>query len=266
MYDDDLQAILRPVATLKANTRRLHYQLARTTPQAIGETAAAKVEQLKASNEAFRRMAPAEHARVQADIEREETARRRHAASVARFHLEPNAEKLDRLYRQFSARCRASADLTFSAALDHVDANGMLMFHLLKETIRGHIDRAPAGELLASYQRALEVRDARALIEAELIEERIRRGGIAANTGELPVIKELSELITEVQEQRVPEELRAQQVEETIRQAQTVVEHAKGAGVSPLNPEHPANLAAKQAFEQEQETFAAAEAAQAGGA
>jgi hypothetical protein len=268
-YEDMLKQIQAESCELAGHTRRLGWELPRTTPTAIKRTVAARIEKMKADNEPFRRLPRSEHERVRVEIEREETAARQLAAGVARFAVEPKVRELDRKYQAFIARRRHDAELSFRDALDRVTADGMIMLAVLRESLRPTIDKADPAALLQRYARAVETRDAKGRIEAELIEERVERGGLSTRDDELPIGRELGELVAAVQDLRVPiEELKG--VAETIDDALRAVYLADTAKVLAINVEQPANIAAKQAFEAEageyQQALAEAAAAAAGGA
>ncbi len=74
-YTERLQQIQAGARELAGHTRRLGWELPRTTPTAIKRTVAARIEKMKAENEApLSRPPRTEHERVRVEIEREETA------------------------------------------------------------------------------------------------------------------------------------------------------------------------------------------------
>jgi hypothetical protein len=81
----------------------------------------------------------AEHDRVLNQVFNEEMTAAQSAASVARFRLEPNVGKLEQRYRQLVDRSRRDVALSFPNALDHIDANGMLTYGLLREKLADRI-------------------------------------------------------------------------------------------------------------------------------
>lgn len=202
-YRDTLTQIGALTRTVASAARRLSWNLARTTPDAITRTVAARQQRLMAESEAYRRNR-SEHAHVTAEIRAEEVAARSLSASAARFRLEPHVRALDQLYASFVATCRADTGLSFQHALDHVDANGMLVAALLREQLRPAIEAADAAGLLDRYTRALASQDAAGLIVAELIEARSARGGLATTTEHLPIVARLRDVIDGVMELRVP--------------------------------------------------------------
>lgn len=249
-YSQEIAAILAEARTLDADTRRLGWSLARTIPDAIRRTAESKVERMKAESEPFRRIGGTEHARVLKEIEREERTVRTLAAGVALQRVEPRAARLNAQLQRLMTAMRRDTALTFPDALDRVTPNGMIMFELLREQLRPIVDRADAADLLARYTRALNTRDARGRAEAGLIEERLERGGLARSEGDLPIVKELADLVATTCDLRIPDvELGA--AEEAVSEALRAASRAQVAQVLPVDPSHPANVNAKQAFERD---------------
>lgn len=260
---ETLKRIGTLVKAVASQARRLSWNLAQTNPDASRRTARARVEKMTAEHEPFRRMGRAEHERVEREIEKEEAARRRMTASAARWGLEPLARELEQLHREFVARCRRDTSIDFPQALDRMTPGDMLTFELLKETLRSGVEHASADELFRRYERVLQTKDARSLIEAELIERRVERGGLAETPEQLPAVKRLREFVEAVQEMRLPTEQLAD-VPDTIEFARKQISLADLAYVKPLALDHPSNAAAKLAFEAEAADYADALAAAAG--
>lgn len=253
-------ALTKAVAT---SARRLSWNVLRTPPDPIRRAAEARVDQMKVASEPFLRMPATEHDRVLRQIVAEESAARRQTAAVARFHLEPHVAELDRLYHEFVESCHRDTAADFPDALDRLDPAGMLMFELLKETLRPAFETASADDLLQRYEGALQTKTARGLIEAQLIEARVERGGLAKTEDQLPAAKRLRDFIDGVQELRVPME-QISDVPDTVAFAQNQIRNADLVQIRPLNADQPANAAIKAAFESEEPQFREALAAAAG--
>jgi hypothetical protein len=264
MNPDTLKQIGGLTTALASRARRLSWNLSCTNDHANARTAAARVEKMKAESEPFRRMPRTEHARVQAEITKEETARRRLTASAARWGIEPLTRELQETYDRFVSECRRDVASDFPGALDNLDPAGMLMFELLKETLRPGIEQASADDLYRRYERALQTKDTRSLIEATLIEERVTRPGsaLAKTEGDLPAAKRLHDFVDGAQEMRVPLE-QISDVPATIEFARKQVALADLVYIKPLALDQPGNEAAKQALDAEAQEYANAVAAEA---
>jgi hypothetical protein len=257
-YQTEMKAIIAAAKSVDSGARRLRWNTARTVPDPIRRTAEARNEKLKADSEAYRRNR-SEHQRVIAEMIAEETAARRLTAAVARWQLEPRIPELDQRYRAFVTRCRRDTSLSMPDALDRLDPAAMLTYHLLTETLRPAIATASAAVLSQRYAKAMETKDARSRIEAELIEERVEYGGLAASEGDLSIVRALTLYISEAQELRIQfsiDETRA--IEDTIETARKSVNMAELAQVRPVDASHPAHIAARQAFEAEAGAYAEA--------
>ena len=252
-YTTELAAILNLNNALDLAKRRLGWDSARTTPISIDRTVTSRMDVMK-QDEAFRRLRT-EHPRVAAEITAEESRARFLAASVARFNIEPRVAELDSRYRAYIDTKRRDVALSFAGALDYVDANGMIALELLRETLRARIAAASVAELSAAYQSALERKTARGLVEAELIEQRVLRGGIATKPEEIGAAKDLAELVATVQDTRLDEVVVLGKVAETLADARRVVSLAELVHVRAANPEKEAD--AKAAFESTAREFAA---------
>jgi hypothetical protein len=260
-YDEQIRKLQAETGAVKVAADRLRWQTVRTTAEARGRRVDNRIAKLSAESEAFARLmrSPAEARRIRTDMENEETQRCELAARVARFHVEPKAQALDERFRALVDRMKRDVSLSFPDALDGLDAGAMLTFELLRETIRPDIAAAAPAELLARYRHAIQHKTPRGLIEAELIEQRIERGGLAAQDADLPFVSELLRYVADVQDLRLPlTEL--QGIAETAALALRAVTRADAVQVLPVNPA--GDRAAAEAFEQEQTAFTAeAEAA-----
>jgi len=255
-----LSALTQQVATA---ARRLTYNTHATTPEVRRQSAHARVEAMKQQHEPTRRMPASYHEANERDIFGEEMALAKTTASVALYYAQPVLRELSEQYRAFTQRCRRDTSLSMPDAFDHVNANGMLTAALLTETLRPIIAAAGAADLLHRYTRAMETKDARGRIEAELIEQRIETGGLAARPEDLPVVKRLQEYADAVADLRVPFSPDEQhEIEETIAFGRKAVGMADLAGVHPVAADHPAYATAKAAFEAESPIFQAAVRAQ----
>src|SRR5206468_8396834 len=99
----------------------------------------------------------------------------------------------------------------------------------------------------------LQTGDAAALIDLQAIEE-IAFTKTAADAEQVPATRELREVVTFIQESRVPAAL-AEMVDPVIKDAHAVLSHADVAHLHPVDPER--DPAAKQAYETEGALFAA---------
>jgi hypothetical protein len=260
-YEDVMKQILSEADALAIGTGLLHRHLARTTPGAIERTVEARMRAMMAGNEPFRRMPSTEHRRVAAEIEREESTARRGAAGVARHAVEPRTWRLKRTYQTFIDQRRKDTALCFERALQGVDKGAWIALELLRETLRPQVERLTAAELYDTYRDAYQRKhDPRAYLECSLIESRVRRGGIVANEQDAGPARELREMLEAVEDLRTPLEVR--DVPAIVAAAETAVAHADTAQVLPVDATHPANLGAKQAFEQAAAAFAAEAAGQ----
>jgi hypothetical protein len=265
-YHKEMARIAALTKSVAAGARRLTWDTARTVPDAIVRTTEARHQRMMTDSEPYRRNR-ADHPKVIAEILKEETADRRLAAGSARFAVEPMVKELDQSFRAFVGACRRDTGLSMPAALDRLDPAGMLTYHMLAETLRPVIGVASAADLLRRYARALETKDARGRIEAELIEERAEYGGLAATENDLSIVRQLNEYIAEVQNLRVPyspEETRA--IEDTIIAGRKAVSMADLAQVKPIDVTQAGNVAAKEAYDAEADAYAEAEAAEAAAA
>lgn len=258
-YDDMFKPIHTDSLTLRTDTHRLTWQTVRTIPNSIARAVTAKLDRMKAENEAVRRFPQSELDRIFREIEREETVTRQLAAGAARYAVERVIDDLARRHADYIARRRADVSLSFPDALNNVDANGMLTFHLLTETLRPMVAQAGAAELRRLYADAIESKDARGRIIATLVEERVDHGGIAEMEDDLPIIRELSDQIEGVRDLRVEPHGELQTIAETITEARKAVSRAEIARVHPANVAHDPN--AKAAAEREAEAYEAEAAA-----
>jgi hypothetical protein len=236
--------------------RTLLWLVKGTIPDAITRLANAKVEQLKAESEAFRRSLRTEQNRIGAQIEAEIRVDRTYAAGVARYNVEPLIAPLAAELRAYINARRRDVTIAFPNALDHFKPGDMVALELLRETLRPQIDSASIDDLTARYDRAFTRKDARGLIEAELIEARLDRGGVARTPDEVAAVKALADIVDGQREMRIGEPGTLRQVEEAIDAAQKAVNLADVARVRPVNPDieptaKAAHAAAAQEFEAE---------------
>ena len=267
-YDDMTTRIGGLAKSGASGSRRLKWNLTRTVPDAIHQDAVARDEKMKQEYEHYRRMPATEHERIIGEIESEERARRWLSASVSRWMLEPKVHELDRLYRDFLAHARRDTALSFpDGGTNRLDPSGMLLFHLLTETLRPSIEKHQSAELLRRYTRAMDARDARGRIEAELIEQRIERGqGLATRDEDLPIVKRLTDYVEGVQELRAPMSVAdMDNIQETLSFSRSMIALADAAGIRPVDGSHPANAAAKRAYESEAEEYASGRGCDRGG-
>jgi hypothetical protein len=239
-------------------TRRLAWSVRRTIPDTIQRTVQTRIEKMKQESEPFRRLPRTEHGRIVQQLTTEETRDRALAAGVARRNVEPLVEPLAVTVRAYVETRRRDVGISFPSALDHFTPGDMIALELLRETLRPQIESASVDDLTARYHRAFERRDARGLIEAELIEQRIERGGVARTPDEVAVVKALADSVEAMREMRIDELETLRLAEDAIEEARKVISRADIAQVRAINPEfEPAAKAAHDAAAQEFEAEAA---------
>ena len=213
-------------------------------PRALDRHAAGEYAANEVANPLMRRFPRAEQTRIRAEIRSEMEAIRRAAAAVARFHARTVRAVVTR-GRDAIARARRDVGLSMPAALDHVDANGMIMLALLRTQLLPMLREAGPAELLAVYQSALERKDARGFVEAEIIEGLIATGERRArDEGEVSIVKQLCEIVMAVADLRVP--LDVPDFAALAADADRLDARADALQIIPLDPE--ANLSAAQAY------------------
>jgi hypothetical protein len=248
---------------LALDTLRLAWATKRTIPDVVARTVSGRMDTLRKENEAVRRLPRAEQDRIFGDIEREERQARTLAAAVARYAVEPNIAALAERHRAYLSRRRRDVSVSFPSALDHFNPGDMIALELLRETLRPQIDSANIADLTQRYNRAYEHKDARGLIEAELIEARVERGGLAKSEEDRAAVKQLAESIEVMQDMRIVELEAIRNIEDAIEAAHKAVSRAEIAQVRAINPEH--DLSAKSAHAAAEAEYAQALAADAAG-
>ena len=239
-YEAELKAIRAAAGALARSTDRLNHAIMRTIGSTISRATMAKINKMKAESEPFRRLPSAEHTRIWAEIEAEETRARQLNAGVSRAAVEPVVAPLRARLNAYVERRRRDVSLSFAAALDNVSADGMIMLGVLELTLAPIVDALPAADLLRRYSLALESKSAKGLIEARLIEQRVERGGLAKTETDVPIVKQLAELIADVQDLRCEPATELQQIAEVIADASKAISRADLAQVRAVNPEHDA--------------------------
>lgn len=270
-YDELWNPIPVRRGTVDLDAQRMDWANRRTVHTTIRAVAENHLTLMENENEALRRFnmaSPHEREKMIKQIVGEETARRSLGAGVALRQLKLTAADLQRRVEHFTQARRHDVGLSFPDALVNVDANGMLMFQLLKETLRPMIESASPDALLRIYQHAWESKSARGQAECELIEERVEHGRLVAKTEDLAAAKELRDMIDGVQDLRVEPAEELRRIEETLAKATKAIVRAEVLQVQPIDIEHPANTSAKAAFGAESDEFrterALAEAARQG--
>lgn len=194
------RTITASLVTFRGGLRRLR-------PVTLDWDAADRLAALKADNEAIRRLPTTEQQRIELDIRREHEAQRRGAASHARHQVRA-ARELVKEGEAFIARTRRDTALSFPDATEGLSADGLVNLALLRVHLAQHLRQASAAQLFATYQAAHQRRDARGLVEAELVEELVTSGQpLAAGEADLPILRELREYVDGIQELRVPLDL-----------------------------------------------------------
>jgi hypothetical protein len=178
--------------------------LRRLRPVTVEYDATQHHERLKSENEAIRRLSGIESERIGHDIRREFEAERRLAAAAARYQAAGVRE-----FCQFAGRLveqtKRDTSITFPDALDRVTADGMIALALLRVQMLPLIRTMSPAQMLATYEAAIKRKDPRGLVEAEIIEQLAHSGEqLAQSEGDLPVAKQLRELINDVADLRLP--------------------------------------------------------------
>jgi hypothetical protein len=180
--------------------------LRRVRPIVLDRDAESRTAAFLADNAAARRF-PGEHQRIAAEDRAQIEAERYLAAGHAR-HVARQVRALVDEGRALIERTRRDTAQTFPDALDSVSADGMIMLGLLRTSMLPLLAGASAATLLDTYQSAVARKDARGMVEAEIIEDLIASGvAIAAAEQDLPIAKQLRELVSEVQTLRLPSNL-----------------------------------------------------------
>jgi hypothetical protein len=242
-----LKSIREGATALGSALGRFTWSKTRTQPVESQRAADTRLETFKKESEPFRRLPPAEHRRIAREILAEETAARSRDASVARYNLEILIGPLAARVRNYIDKRKHDLDLSFPNALDHFGPGDMVNLELLRETLRPQIESAPIDDLARRYTRAFDRKDARGLIEAELIEDRMERGGIAQTPTEIASVKELADRIEGLQSLRVEPFSELSDIEETIAEARKAISRADVLEIRAANPQHDPD--AKQAHE-----------------
>jgi len=235
-----LQELLDEHTTITQRTTRLQSSIDRW--RSTEKDAAAEVVQLRQEHRPFDLMGPAHHKKIEDQFTAEWKPRREVVAGSARFGLEPRIQKFEGALRSFIAGRKGDAQLTLPDALDHVGPEGMIALALLRETRWQRLQQMSADDLLKIYRSALDRRDAPALADLELVEERVERGGLAKLEQDLPIVRELTDLVEGIRELRVPTELIG--IEADIEAARKAITQADRAGIRPVNIDHDPNARA----------------------
>ena len=234
----------------KAAIREYRGALRRVRPIVLDRDAKRRFDTFLAHSEAARRL-PSEHERITAEIRHEEEVSRRLGAGAARHHARAVRTFVDEA-RAHVARTRRDVSASFPDALDHVDGNGMIMLALLRVQSLPLLASASAATLLSTYRAAVERKDARGLVEAEIIEDLVASGaGLASGEADLPIVKQLRELVTDVQDLRLPANL--PDLDALLADLDRLDSRADLAKVDPINVDVDETAAA--AFEEQREAM-----------
>lgn len=259
-YAQVVTALRARESTITVDTRRLVWSVHRTISNTIHRTVDARLDKMKAESEPFRRLPRTEHERIAKQLIVEETQARALAAGVARRNVEPLIGPLATELRAYVETRRCDVYISFPNALDHFTPGDMVALELLRETLRTQIESASVDDLTARYHRAYERRDARGLVEAELIEQRVERGGLSRTPDDVAAVKALADTVEVAREMRINELETIRLVEDAIEAAQKAISRADVAQVLPINPDY--EPAAKAAFVTAAQEFEAEAAGQ----
>lgn len=223
-------------------------------PTALDRAGKQRLATLKAHSEALRRL-PTEHDRIAKELRQEEEALWRTAAAGARHRARPIRDFVEDSRAQI-ARARRDVGQSFPDALLGLTKDGLVALAHLKVTMLPMLASASTAALLATYQRALSRKDdPAALIECEIIEDLVASGaGLAADEGDLHVVRGLRELVASAQDLRLPADL--PDLDDLAHQLDTLDARADLLKLDPINLD--ANPEAAAAFEQHREALAAA--------
>ncbi|HVH28566.1 MAG TPA: hypothetical protein VM818_17500 [Vicinamibacterales bacterium] len=249
-YDEEIRGILADTRTLDIGTRRLHWALARTVPDAIARVAADKIIAMRKQNEAFDLAGSQQHETARSKIASQETRTRLLAASVQRFQVEPAAKSLRQRLQTVVSTMENDALLSAPGALDGLNAGGMVQLGILRELRQRRLERTDFDGLLPIYREALRRGDASALIDIEYV-ERVALSKTAATEDQIEHARALRELVEGTREMRVDIKLDA--VEHVIRAAETCVTRCDLVPAHPINPE--TDQTARAAHEAETAAF-----------
>jgi hypothetical protein len=242
--------------SLLADRQQWHNR--RNIPTGIEQRGRAHFDHMVADHEAMRRMVAAskvEGDRMLHQIIAEETERCSLGAGVNLQKLQPKLAELERLRADYVTTRQHDVALSFAGALDDVDANGLIMLGIYEQMIRPTIESASVEELERRYERALQQKDARGMVEARLIEERVDRGGLSTKREDVPVAKRLADYVAGVRDIRVEPLIELHRIDDTITKARKTIGMAQLAQVRPVDADHPAHEAAKAAYQAEIDEF-----------
>jgi hypothetical protein len=250
-YEEEIATILAEAHALDIGTRRLHWSLARTNPDAVARVAAAKIASMRQESEPFDLSGPAQHEVAQRRLIEQETKQRQLGASVQRFAVEPAARALRPRLQALVSTMASDPLLSCPGALDRLDPAGMVQLGILRELRQRRLERTDFDGLLGIYKEALQRQDASALVDIEYC-ERTALTTTAASEEQVGPARALREMVEGIRELRVPIELLS--VEPIIRAAETAVTHCDLVPAHPIDPKNDPN--AKAAHEAETAAFA----------
>lgn len=183
--------------------------LRQNRPHVIDGRVNTHFEALK-TNEALSRLLTnrAEHTRVLNDVRRDISTAIHQAAAIALYPLRAAQQHVSD-WREWTATTKREVALSFPRALHGVTPDGMIGLATLRELRRPVLQRASANDLLRTYQKAQARRQsAAAMLDSEIIEGMLDgAAGWAGEPKDLPVLRELREMIRECQDMRLPGDL-----------------------------------------------------------
>jgi hypothetical protein len=206
--------------------------LRRLRPFVLDRDAKRRFETLKSHSEAVRRLR-SEHERIAAEIRAEENTLRRHATSAARHRANDVREFVNEARDQI-ANARRDVSTSFPDALNGVTADGMINLAALRVQTTQLLSNAGMATLLATYKRAIgRNSDPGAYVEAEVIEDLVLSGAaISTNDADRVAAKELRELVTDVQDLRLPSDV--PDLDDLLADLDRLESRADAIGVQPL--------------------------------
>jgi hypothetical protein len=233
IYALDAAHLRAQAEELAQGAARLRWHLRRMSDDTIKSHAQARVEQLAAESEHFRRSGASHIDSVRKDLERELKIERTRAASLALYSVEPVIRVLGREAESLDRESENAVEVTMPDALDGLDTNGLLLTEVLSELKRPRLQSMSPGALLQEYWRSIDVADAGSYATCSLIEAMV--GDVhARNEEERAAVVSLKEEVAAVRQARRPEALT--DVASALDQASKAVTTAKMVNVAPLNP------------------------------
>ena len=233
--------------TGSAALRPLRGALRLLRPSRLDSDAGADYANEVQRNPLIKRFPRAEQTRIAGELRTEKESTRRTAGAIARHHARRARAAVAR-GREVIGRARRDVRISMPEALEHVDANGMIMLALLRVQLMPLLRAAGPAELFGVLQAANQRKDARGYVEAEIIEGLIATGGTAlpADDVERGIAKQLREYVSDVQEWRLGTDI--PDFDALAAEADHLDALADAIGLAPIDPDQ--MPAAGEAFAQ----------------